>query len=185
MRVTAKSSNGTFRTKAIAGTHAVLIAMDCDEPKTAGLLGFSIQQEVLGTGQAEWLWSEKVFKSVVPNPKTYKGPRRTDRFPVQSFLWSDYWALPDTKYRFRILPRFGAPGALTPPANQPSLNEITFEIRTEKPFDGTHGIWFNRGAIAGQYFARQFGNKAPTNINDPNDPEVKWLSRGLLEACLE
>ncbi len=47
-----------------------------------------------------------------------------------------------------------------------------------------HGVWFNRGAIASQKFAEEFGNKAPENINDPNDPTVKWLSRGLLEACL-
>jgi phosphatidylserine/phosphatidylglycerophosphate/cardiolipin synthase-like enzyme len=170
--------------KAIAGTRAVLIAFDCDEPRKAGLLGFSIQEEVAGSGAPEWLWSEKVFKSIVPDPKNFQGPRRTDLFPVQTFLWSDYWAQPDTLYRFRVLPRYGTPAAMSPPTNQSSQDEINLEVRTEKESDGTHGVWFNRGAIAGQHFARKFGNKAPTNINDPNDPEVKWLSRGLLEACL-
>jgi hypothetical protein len=32
--------------------------------------------------------------------------------------------------------------------------------------------------------ARHLGNESPKNINDPKDPEVVWLSRGLLEACL-
>jgi len=185
VRVEAKSSSKAFRVRAIAGTRAVMLALDCDPSELVGLLGFSIQHLVGGSGQAGWLGSEKVFKSVVPDPKGYKGPRRTDRFPVQSFLWSDYWAEPDTKYRFRILPRYGKPAALTPVVAQTSAHEIEFEIRTEKEFDGTHGVWFNRGAIASQYFARKFGNKPPSNINDPKNDEVKWLSRGLLEACLD
>lgn len=184
MRVAEKSLSGAFRAKAIAGTHGVLIALDCDAPRTAGLLGFSIQREMLGSGKVNWLYSEKVFKSVVPNPKTFKGRRRTDQFPIQSYLWGDYSALPDTTYRFRIVPRFGTPGALTPATQQQSQDEISLQVRTEREFDGNHGVWFNRGAIASQYFAREFGNKAPSNINDPNDREVKWLSRGLLEACL-
>jgi PLD-like domain len=102
-------------------------------------------------------------------------------FPVQSFLWGDYGAEPGTRYRFRILPMYGRPGALTTDPD----DEIKIEIDTEKEWVGTgHGVWFNRGAIASQKFAEEFGNKPPTNINDPNDPEVKWLSRGLLEACL-
>ncbi len=65
-------------------------------------------------------------------------------------------------------------------------DEITFEITTEEEWRAgeTHGVWFNRGAIASQYFAEEFGNKPPQDINNPKDPEVIWLSRGLLEACL-
>jgi hypothetical protein len=53
--------------------------------------------------------------------------------------------------------------------------------------DGKHGIWFNRGAIASQAYAREFGNHKLTNaeMDDPNDKHTKWLSRGLLEACLD
>ncbi|WP_165405221.1 phospholipase D-like domain-containing protein [Bradyrhizobium genosp. SA-3] len=52
---------------------------------------------------------------------------------------------------------------------------------------GSMGIWFNRGAIASQAFADQFGNKSLTDddYNDPANKEVAWLSRGLLEACLD
>ena len=64
---------------------------------------------------------------------------------------------------------YGKPGALT---TDPK-DEIKFEITTEKEWnDGeTHGVWFNRGAIASQKFAEEFGNKPPQNINDPNDPD--------------
>lgn len=84
---------------------------------------------------------------------------------------------------FRIMPMYGKPGALTTDQN----DEIAIDIETEtewKPGE-THGVWFNRGAIASQKFAEEFGNRPPKNIDDPKDPTVVWLSRGLLEACLE
>src|SRR5262249_3808196 len=134
--------------------------------------------------------SQKVFKSIVPDPKSAldpNDPRKSQRFdtkdfPIQSFLWGDYGAVPDTAYRFRILPMYGKPGALT---SDPQ-DELRLEIKTEKEWEegASHGVWFNRGAIASQKFAEEFGNAPPKNIDDPTDPEVVWLSRGLLEACL-
>jgi phosphatidylserine/phosphatidylglycerophosphate/cardiolipin synthase-like enzyme len=183
---------GDFKAKAIAGTHTVLIALDCPEARRKGLMGFAFQRESVGANSRgpKYLRSQKVFKSIVPDPKNAHDPNDpskplavyTDKFPVQSFLWGDYAASPGTHYRFLVQPMYGTPGALT---TDPS-DAIEFEITTEQEWgDGdTHGVWFNRGAIASQKFAEEFGNKPPQNINDPNDPTVKWLSRGLLEACL-
>ncbi len=179
---------GDFQARAIAGTHTVLIALDCAESRRRGLLGFAIRREVVEAviPNAKWLKSKKVFKSVVPHPETARDPNdppRPQRFstlehPVQSFLWGDYTAQPNTRYRFTVVPMYGRPGALEPaPA-------IEFEVRTEKEFDQGHGVWFNRGAIASQAFADEFQNKAPSNPNDPHHRETAWLSRGLLEACL-
>jgi phosphatidylserine/phosphatidylglycerophosphate/cardiolipin synthase-like enzyme len=188
MRQLAKASRD-FRAKAISGTHTILLALDCPEARRKGLLGFAFSREVVGVGAPKWLRSQKVFESVVPDPKNAKDatdptkPRRfyTNEFPVQSFLWGDYAATPDTTYSLRIAPMYGEPGALT---SDPK-DEITLQIRTEKEWDGKgHGVWFNRGAIASQKFAEEFGNRPPQNINDPKDREVQWLSRGLLEACL-
>ncbi|HEX6534015.1 MAG TPA: phospholipase D-like domain-containing protein [Gemmatimonadaceae bacterium] len=184
-----QSSAGDFRVKVIAGTRAVLMAIDCPEPRRIGLRGFAFQREVVGSGKpAKWLRSTKVFKSIEPDPKNARDPHDptqpkrfyTNEHPVQSFLWGDYGAEPNTTYRFRIYPMYGAPGALEPE------RPVSFEITTEKelPRSGEHGVWFNRGAIASQYFAEEFGNSAPENIDDPADPRVRWLSRGLLEACL-
>src|SRR6185295_5806706 len=185
MRATAVSSRG-FAAKAFSGTHTVTIALNCPEERRSGLLGFAFQREVAGApGAPKWLRSQKVFKSVVPDPAAARDeqpPRRfyTNEFPVQSFLWGDYAASPGITYRFRIQPMYGQPGALVTDPD----DELKIEITTEKEWaDGeVHGVWFNRGAIASQKFAEEFGNKPPTNINDPTDPEVKWLSRGLLEA---
>jgi phosphatidylserine/phosphatidylglycerophosphate/cardiolipin synthase-like enzyme len=178
-----------FRALAIAGTRAILMAIDCREGRRAGLRGFTFEREVVRPGSTlKPLRSLKVFKSLVPDPKNARDPQDptrparfyTDRFPIQSFLWGDYSASPDTLYRFRIVPRYGQPGALTADAR----DELRFEIHTEKEFDAGHGVWFNRGAIASQKFAEEFENKPPQYIDDPKDKTVAWLSRGLLEACL-
>jgi phosphatidylserine/phosphatidylglycerophosphate/cardiolipin synthase-like enzyme len=183
---------GDFSAKVITGTHAILMAVNCKDERRKGLLGFAFKREIVGSGQpARWLRSLKVFPSIVPDPKNTHDPTDpkkhkafyTNEFPVQSFLWGDYAATPGTKYRFNIMPMYGKPGALTTDKN----DEIDLEIETEaewKPGE-SHGVWFNRGAIAGQKFAEEFGNKPPQNINDPKDPTVVWLSRGLLEACLD
>jgi len=188
----ASGGTGDFKARAIAGTHTVLIALDCPEARSKGLMGFAFQREIAGPngGGPKFLRSQKVFKSEVPDPKNAHDPDDpskpmafyTDRFPVQSFLWGDYAASPGTRYHFIVQPMYGQPGALT---TDPG-DAVEFDITTEQEWgDGeTHGVWFNRGAIASQKFAEEFGNKPPQNINDPNDPTVKWLSRGLLEACL-
>ena len=68
MRVAAAA--GSFRAKAIAGTHTILMALDCDENKRNGLLGFAFKRETVGQpGTDRFLDAQKVLKSVVPDPK--------------------------------------------------------------------------------------------------------------------
>jgi phosphatidylserine/phosphatidylglycerophosphate/cardiolipin synthase-like enzyme len=191
MRVKSKTTERGFEAKAISGIHTILIALNCPDAVRKGLKGFAFEREIIGASKGpKFLRSQKVFKSIVPDPKNAHDPNDatkpqafyTDKFPVQSFLWGDYAASPGTSYRFRVLPMFGTPGALT---TDPK-DEIKLEITTEKEWEPgeTHGVWFNRGAIASQKFSEEFGNQPPQNINDPENKEVQWLSRGLLEACL-
>lgn len=64
---------GNFAAKVIAGTHTVLIALNCSEESCKGLMGFAFKREILGNsnanGSEKWLRSQKVFKSIVPDPK--------------------------------------------------------------------------------------------------------------------
>ena len=171
---------GDFKVKAISGIHTVLLARDCKEERRHGLLGFGVKRAAAGKPE-KWLRSQKVFRSVEPDPK--RDPDNPKRFctsdhPIQSFLWGDYAAESDTEYTFTVVPMYGKPGALK------HSDEIKLTIRTEKEFDQGHGVWFNRGAIASQKFAEDFGNHPPQNIENPEDREVVWLSRGLLKACL-
>jgi phosphatidylserine/phosphatidylglycerophosphate/cardiolipin synthase-like enzyme len=185
MRVSA--SNGNFKVKAIAGIRGVLLAIDCPANCREGLRGFAFKRGVVGGAQpVKWLRSTKVFEAIEPDPKNAKDPADpskpkrfyTNDHPIQSFLWGDYAAEPDTNYHFDVYPMYGSPGALRP------APPVSFELRTEKELDKGHGVWFNRGAIASQKFAEEFQNSPPTNPDDADDPEVKWLSRGLLDACL-
>jgi hypothetical protein len=178
------SDSSDFQVRAVAGTRAVLMAFDVKESARDGLRGFSLKCAVAG-GQAKYLTGVKYFKALVPNPKP--GDKySTEQYPVQSFIWSDYEAQPDTEYHYTVEARYGAPGALQARYTQ------TFTIRTEKEDDGKHGVYFNRGAIASHMLFQQFQNKQVTDamFNQVDaqgvisDPEVKWLSRGLAEACI-
>ena len=147
-----------FQAKAISGTHVILIALNCPNALREGLKGFSFEREIVGPGSTgpKFLRSQKVFRSIMPDPKNARDPNDpskpqafyTDRFPVQSFLWGDYSASPGTTYRFRILPRFGDPAALT---TNPT-DEIRLEVTTEQEWEPgqTQGVWFNRVAIDSQ-----------------------------------
>lgn len=182
-----------FRVRAITGTRSVLLAFDADAATRGGLRGFSIRRtERLATADGttqvttKWLSSSKVFRTVEPDPKAKVDGRfktfRTDRHPIQKFFWSDYGAEPDVAYTYEIFPTYGPVDALTRDASR----AIAIDIRTEPEDDGRHGIWFNRGAIASQHYAREFDNVPPTDAEtlDPADPKTRWLSRGLLEACI-
>ena len=178
MRVTKRE--GALSVRAIAGTHGVLMALDCVESKLAGLMGFAIKRQIGDVPGQDWLKGLKVFKSLDAAPK--RGAEySTFENPIQSFLWSDYTAQPDTQYTYTVAAMYGRPGALT------QGDSITFTVKTERPDDGKHGIWFNRGAIAGQAFAREFDNARLTDAvaNNPKDRMTAWLSRGLLESCLD
>ena len=183
MRQTASTDH--LRVKAIAGTYVVLMAIDMDEAVRPGLRGFAIKRGVSGKPQT-WLRGTKYFKDLVPNPNP-KDDYSSREQPFQTFLWSDYQASPGTVYDFAIIALYGELHAME------ERYTLTFSIKTEPEYEGTHGVWFNRGAIASHAFAANFSNQALTNemINNVSDDgklldkETHWLSRGLTEACLK
>jgi len=174
MRATAAPARG-FAAKSYSGTHTILGALNCTEERRKGLIGFAFEREMIGPGGTgpKWLRSQKVFKSVVPDPKSAldpNDPRKSQRFytkdfPIQSFLWGDYTAAPGTAYRFRIVPMYGKPGALT---SDPQ-DELKLEIQTEKEWEEGvgHGVWFNRGAIASQKLVRKCPAEEPRRSDGP------------------
>lgn len=67
---------------------------------------------------------------------------------------------------------------------------ITLDVQTEEELGiaaseksglARHDVYFNRGVIGSQAYAREFGNRAPSR-DDPESLEMRWLSRGLFEA---
>jgi len=178
-------SSGLLSVRAVSGTRVVLLAWDVAEEARAGLRGFAIKHQIGDAADGPWLTGLKYFSSLVPAP--VRGATYSSRkHPFQTFIWSDYALDPDTRHKFTVIALYG------PVASMVERHSATIEIATEKENDGKHGVWFNRGAIASHALASQFQNKQVTDemftkldaAGELLDPEVRWLSRGLAEACL-
>ena len=184
MRVIEKADG--FSVRAISGTRAVMLAMNAREEALDGFLGFGVGIKSSPGGAIRWLNGFKCFQSVEPEPE------RAERFktaehPVQDFKWGHYWAEPDTQYHYVIRPLFRPEnGDLS---NLRAGTDLEVTVRTEAEDDGTHSIFFNRGAIVSQAYAEKFEHGNPLTpqelageLDNPEAERTKWLSRGLLEG---
>ena len=172
----AETGNSQFHVKAISGTHVVLLAIKPETSVFTDLRGFAISRAA-GHKPPVFLRGIKFFPETAPNWKKGDTFSSHDQ-PIQSFFWSDYAASPGVEYRFTITPRLGAPGSLR------DGDALDIAIQTEPSNDGKHGVWFNRGVVAGLKFATKFQNHRLTEAmaNDVKDgvlqdEEARWLSR--------
>lgn len=189
MRNSAAST--VLRVRAVAGTYVVILAWDFtagQEAKKDGLMGFAIQREELkGDNVIEryWMTGIKRFKDKDRGlaPGT---PVSTAEHPIQSFQWADYTAETDRTYRYTIVPVYGTIKML----ERDDVSSVTIEIATEVEYllhpdkendTERHDVYFNRGVIGSQAYARRFGNRDP-HADNPAAEEMVWLSRGLFEA---
>jgi phosphatidylserine/phosphatidylglycerophosphate/cardiolipin synthase-like enzyme len=113
-------------------------------------------------------------------------PVPLDEHPVQTFQWADYTPKPGTHYRYKVTPLDGTPKNLQPRVAAESVVDITTEAEIGAAGNPgiQHDIYFNRGVIGSQHYARKFENAEPDPTN-PASPEMKWLSRGLYEGLLK
>ena len=90
MRKVAHSQSDKLHAFAIAGTRAILIALNMRDEGRKGLLGFAYRWSV-GDGEFQWLKGMKVFPSLAPQSGGGKNKIQhfpTNENPIQSFLWS-------------------------------------------------------------------------------------------------
>ncbi|WP_288409714.1 phospholipase D-like domain-containing protein [uncultured Herbaspirillum sp.] len=172
MRVTA-SSNGV-RVNAIAGTRVVLLGFDIDQAQRAGCLGFAIERHDLKTGEVVWMRGMKTFEKTQPHT-TLGQMFSSQQHPFQSFQWSDYSVNPGQGYTYEVHPTYGTPQALEVRDGA----EVT--VSTETEWGEPHSVFFNRGSVATQEYARRFQNRRPSEVGQA---AYDWLSRGLHEALL-
>ncbi len=187
--------NGTeLKAAAYAGTYVVVLAWDTvngKPPARTDLLGYAIERAELDLAGNEveryWMRGIKRFKDKDKGlpPGT---PVSTAEHPIQSFLWADYTAKAATRYLFRIVPLYGT-------VKNPKLDDaaaVKLDVITETEGDQPlpdaddsirHDVFFNRGVIGSQAYAREFGNREP-DAENPRSEEMKWLSRGLFEALV-
>jgi phosphatidylserine/phosphatidylglycerophosphate/cardiolipin synthase-like enzyme len=158
---------------AIAGTHVVILGFDLDANARKNCLGFAVQRYDKTEDEKYWMKGMKTFKS---GPALGPGGEiSTHDQPLQTFQWSDYSAKPDHDYEYTVIPMYGGPGNLT------DGPEVTVKVSTESETGDTHSVFFNRGAVASQEYARRFLNQAPDKVGEP---AYEWLSRGLREAMI-
>ncbi len=189
MRVPA--TGGTLRARAIAGSYVVILAwdtLDGKKPARADLLGFAIERTELNVAdhvvERYWLRGIKRFRDKDKGlpPGT---PVSTADHPIQTFQWGDYTARAATKYRYRIVPLYGKPKQIqSGDADAVTVEVITEPVGSPETADQIrHDVFFNRGVIGSQAYAREFDNAAPDPDN-PGSRQMKWLSRGLYEAMV-
>src|SRR4249919_349797 len=123
--------------QAIAGTHAVLLGLDFDDP--SGCLGFAIHRTDHTEGEAYWLRGLKAFASVIPQP-TPGMDFSFRQHPLQGFQWGDYTAKPGHDYTYRIVALGGTPAALSETA------EASVRVSSEAEDDGVHGCVVQQGS---------------------------------------
>ena len=188
------STGDVLKVRAIAGTYVVVLAWDFvagQETRREGLLGFAIQREQLDTDgsvlERYWMTGIKRFKDKDRGlaPGT---PVSTAEHPFQSFQWADYTAETRKRYRYRVVPAYG----IVKRIELDDTAAVAVEISTEREHlldpatandQECHDVYFNRGVIGSQAYARRFGNRKP-DAEAPTSPEMVWLSRGLFEALL-
>lgn len=162
----------------VAGTHVVSLGLDLTSARRRNCLGFAIRREDHTEDERYWLRGLKTFAGIDPG----LGPGESvssRRHPFQAYQWADYTAKPGHDYTYTVVPLSGTPGKLR------EGPRVSVRVRTESELGSIHSVFFNRGAIASQEYARRFLNIAPDKLEgDEQAAAYRWLSRGLLEALL-
>ena len=168
-----KKASGLVTVRAVSGTHVVFLALNMKESDAKGLMGFAIQRADLTEDETIWLRGNKTFASI--RPSTGIEDASSHEHPFQAFQWADYSVKPGYHYRYRVIPLYGRPGALT----ERAATRITID---SEPLSGEkHEVHFNRGAIASQAFAKRFPG---LTLDEAGPPAYAWLARDLLPSLL-
>ena len=159
---------------AIVGTHCVFLGFDMAKSDAKNLLGFAIQRLDVTEQETVWLRSIKTFASV----RALAGQEDASSLtaPFQSFQWADYTAKPGHNYKYSVFPMSGKPGKLVQGAG------ATVAVTAESPEGPKHSVYFNRGAIASQAYAKRFGLVDP--FKPGQEAALVWLARDILPGIL-
>jgi phosphatidylserine/phosphatidylglycerophosphate/cardiolipin synthase-like enzyme len=169
-----KTASGFVTVRSISGTYVVFLAFNMTKADATGLMGFAIQRTDLTEDETVWLRGNKTFASIRPSTGIEDASSR--EHPFQAFQWADYAVKPGSRYRYRVIPMYGKPGALIEKA------ATTITVETESENGDLHDVHFNRAAIASQAFARRFPG---LTLDQAGAPAYAWLARDLLPGLLD
>jgi len=162
----------------IAGTYVVVIGIDIDQDLTKGLLGFAIKRTDHTESESYWLKGMRAFELTRGNAPEGSMFSTYDQ-PIQDFLWSDFTAKPNHSYTYEVVPVRGGPKHLT----YDQGNAV--DISTENLDSGTHAVYFNRGVLGSEAYAREFGASPDDLKGEAQAKAYAWLSRGLEQAMID
>jgi phosphatidylserine/phosphatidylglycerophosphate/cardiolipin synthase-like enzyme len=173
-----KGSAGDIEARAIAGAYVVSLTMNATDAARKGLLGFALYRVDQTEKEQYWLRGMRTFEETTPPGLAAGSLVATNEHPVQDFAWGDFTAKPGHVYVYRVHPVYGRPKAL-------ELGDpVNLSVKTESE-NGTHAVFFNRGVIGSQAYAREFHDTAPNKLTGQERTDAyNWLSRGLEEAIL-
>ncbi len=171
-------ANEGFSAYFVAGTYVVLMGFNATDEARKGLLGFAIHRTDKTENEQYWLKGFRTFEATLKNPP--QGSLvSTQEHPIQDFVWSDFTAKPEHDYIYKVVPVYGQPKNLHYGA------PIEVEVVTESESHDVHSVYFNRGVIGSQAYAREFHNVSPDKLKGAEQKAAfQWLSRGLEEAML-
>jgi phosphatidylserine/phosphatidylglycerophosphate/cardiolipin synthase-like enzyme len=169
-----------LKVNAIAGTRVVLLGLDLSEHRRKTCMGFAIQRVDHEADEQVWLRGMKTFAATDPGLGP-GGTVQSRHHPFQTFQWADYAAEPGHSYTYRV---FAVRGSN--PHDLVVGKSVDVPITTETETGVPHSVYFNRGSVASQQYARDFLNTPPSKFTDPaqRDAAYQFLSRGLVEAML-
>ncbi|HSP96280.1 MAG TPA: phospholipase D-like domain-containing protein [Candidatus Dormibacteraeota bacterium] len=167
-------SAGGLSVNAIAGSYVVFLGLNVSGAKRKGLRGFAIKRTDKTEGETYWMRGTKTFASVEPHPAA--GAQFSSLVhPFQTFQWADYSAKPGYTYTYTVVAMYGPPTAL----KQGVSVDVT--VTAESIEAQEHTVYFNRGSVATQEYARRFQNRKPKDVGQA---AYDWLSRGLIEGII-
>jgi len=178
MRFKSRETDG-FQVFAVSGVNTISFAITATEEAKQNLLGFAVERARKGE-KPEYRPGFKVFRSLVPDPSKETRVSTKDH-PVQSFVWDDFTAQPESEYKYSFHPVRGKPGRL-----DRSAAPLDIQVSTEPLFsEEEHDVFFNRGVASSQAYAARFNNKKPDRLPPKRRSEaLRWLSRDLEDAIL-
>lgn len=126
------------------------------------------------------------------DPQAHSGIHKpSTEWPIQRFLWSDYFARGAGQVRYRVVPMLGKAGSLQP-AEESECSDWSAWARVATEQTAGFRAYFNRGIVASQWVARAVDNQSTSpvatleqDIRDPKSQVRKDLGGQLRIAILD
>jgi len=162
------------------GDHTCLVWLPDNAGPIAGCRGFAIRR--IKNGKEDFLPNRVGFN------EGEQGPKPSNIWPVQRFLWWDYDVEPSDVVQYSVIPMLGTAAQLK--QDNPSASALTPAMTITGQCTASLSAYFNKGIIASQWVAKALAQEgkglssrkalmgAIAKVNDP----LRDALGGLLKA---